>query len=110
MEMSKEYLELQDLYNKIEDKYSVLLNNYSTLESDFDEWKKQSVKWGIEDFLTMNEDESEYEITAERAKEALEHMINKHDAEMGITWTTVEHYYREYRTEKEEIENDGIFK
>lgn len=72
--------------------------NYKALSDEFEQYKKESVKWSIEDFTEYDHDT--YRINAEQAQEALERMIYKHDADMGISWQTVEHYLTEYGTLK----------
>ena len=71
--------------NPFEEKYNSLL-------AEFEQYKRESVKWSVEDFT----DYAGFEITKEKAQEALEEMISKHDAGLGITWNTVEYYLEEY--------------
>jgi hypothetical protein len=71
---------------------------YEELLAEFEQYKRESVKWSVEDFLAYNDtyaDEGLY-ITTERAQEALERMIRKHDADWGISWQEVEFYFKEY--------------
>jgi hypothetical protein len=72
---------------------------YNELKSEFDQYKKESVKWSVNDFLWYDG----YKISEENAQIALEEMISKHDAEDGISWSTVEHYLDKYG---ERIEED----
>ena len=70
---------------------------YEDLLAEFEQYKKESIKWSVEDFLIYNEqyaDECLY-ITTERAQEALEQMIKNHDAQYGISWEDVEYYFKE---------------
>lgn len=71
---------------------------YEQLLAEFDQYKKESVKWSVEDFLCYNYDYADdgIYITTERAQEALEQMIRKHDAQYGISWEVVEYYFKEY--------------
>jgi len=71
---------------------------YNDLLKEFEQYKRESVKWGIEDFTEYNHDK--YTITPEKAQEALEHMIYKHAASIGITWDTIEYYLSEHGTLK----------
>jgi len=66
-----------------------------SLQEEFEQYKRESIKWSVEDFLG----DDNYFITPEKAQEALEQMIRKHDASWGITWETVKVYLEEYGTE-----------
>ena len=72
---------------------------YESLLKEFEQYKKESVKWSVEDFTWYEHDT--YTINEEQAQDALERMINKHDASIGITWDTIEYYICEYGTLKE---------
>jgi hypothetical protein len=71
---------------------------YEQLLAEFEQYKNESVKWSVDDFLCYNDDYADdgIYITRERAQEALERMIRKHDAEYGISWQVVEFYFKEY--------------
>jgi hypothetical protein len=73
---------------------------YHDLLKEFEQYKKQSISWSVLDFTTLSKDG--WEITDEQAQDALEHMINKHDCNNGITWETVDYFYEMYGTEVEE--------
>lgn len=75
------------------DNYKV---KYEKLLQEFEQYKKESIKWSIEDFTEYNH--PIYEINKEQAQEALEDMIHHHDANYGISWNTIEHYIGEYGT------------
>ena len=62
------------------------------LDRQFEQYKKESIKWSIYDFI----DYDGYEISEDNAQAALEEMIDRHDANNGITWQTVEYYLQEY--------------
>ncbi len=89
MKYDREYKELEDKYN--------------ALQAEFEQYKRESVKWSVEDFTDYDTD-GEYTITEEKAQEALEHMIDKHDASIGITWDTVDCYLKEYATSNDEYD------
>ena len=72
---------------------------YKALEQEFEQYKRESIKWSVEDF-TMLEKEG-WQITEEQAQEALEHMVRKHDCNNGITWETVDYFYELYGEENE---------
>jgi len=72
---------------------------YESLLKEFEQYKKESVKWSVEDFTWYEHDT--YTINEEQAQEALERMIQKHDASYGISWDTVDYYIGEYGTLKE---------
>ena len=71
--------------------------NLKALREEFEQYKKESVKWSIEDFIGIAESKG-YKISKQKAQEALEHMISKHDAELGITWITIDYYLKIYGT------------
>lgn len=73
---------------------------YEELLKEFEQYKKESIKWNIEDFLEYEMDEG-WSITEEQAQKALEHMIRQHNASEGITWDEVKFYYKEYGTYEE---------
>ena len=51
--------------------------------------QKISITWAIEDVLQMAE-EMDVELTDEEAGEILENIERHHDAELGISWTTIQ--------------------
>jgi hypothetical protein len=71
---------------------------YEALLKEFEQYKKESIKWSVEDFTWYEHDK--YTINEQQAQDALERMINKHDASIGITWDTIEYYIGEYGTLK----------
>ena len=70
---------------------------YSRLEKEFEQYRKESVKWSIEDFIGRAK-ETGYRISKAKAQDALEDMIHHHDAEYGICWTTLDYYIQQYGT------------
>jgi len=74
---------------------------YNSLKEEFEQYKKESIKWGIEDFISRAEDIG-YTITEEDAQNSLEDMIDNHDCNYGITWETLDYYIADkgYGTEK----------
>jgi len=81
-------------------KKAELLQKLKDLQAELEQYKKESVKWCIEDF-TMYKMKG-WQINEEQAQEALERMVNKHDANEGIHWITIEHYLEQYGEEVEE--------
>ena len=71
---------------------------YEQLLAEFEQYKKESIKWSVEDFLMYNDEYADRGIfiTAEQAQDALEQMIKNHDAQYGISWHEVEFYFEEY--------------
>jgi len=69
---------------------------YNVLLKDFEQYKRESIKWSVEDFTEY--DHSRYTINEEQGQEALESMIRKHDATLGISWWTIEYYIELYGT------------
>jgi hypothetical protein len=71
---------------------------YEQLLMEFEQYKKESIKWSVEDFIDY--DHPTHTITVEDAQMALEQMIRSHDANLGISWAEVEYYLEDYGTEK----------
>ena len=67
---------------------------YESLQREFETYKRQSIKWSVEDFTLLKKEG--WQITAEQAEQALEEMICDHDCEFGITWDTIHSYYEDY--------------
>ena len=59
---------------------------YAELKAEFEQYKKESVKWSVRDFTTYDG----YKISKANAQIALEEMIENHDANYGITWCDVQ--------------------
>ena len=77
------------------------------LRKEFEQWKKESIKWSIDDFYTQIQcrreyDEDNYDET--KFQECLEMMIQNHDANVGIDWTDIDYYLDEYC--KKEVTDD----
>lgn len=98
--MEKVTIELNTMSEK---KYIELKIRFDKLDKEFEQYKKRSIEWCIEDFLDYDTD-GKYIITKGQAQEALEEMIKKHDPSLGITWDTVDYYLKEYGTETENLE------
>jgi hypothetical protein len=78
--------------------YKELLSKFMQLNAEFEQYKRESVKWSMQDFFELNKvyaDKGIY-ITTEQAQEALECMIRRHDAVYGITWHDVDYYFGLY--------------
>ena len=67
---------------------------------ELNQYYKESIKCSVEDFTMYRRDG--WQITEERAQEALERMIYKHDASIGISWDSIEYWYDQYGEEVEE--------
>lgn len=76
-----------------------LIKQLSTLQEEFEQYKKESIKWDVIDFTGMELDG--WEISEEQAQHALEMMIHEHDWEYGITWNTILYYITRYGTQVE---------
>ena len=70
---------------------------YKSLQEEFEKYKRESIKWSVEDFTTMEKEG--WSITKKQAQEALEDMIKHHDAGIGISWETIDWYIEKYGTE-----------
>lgn len=65
---------------------------YESLLVQFEQYKKESVKWCADDVLWFAQDNYTQTLTKDEAQEILERMIHFHDAEIGITWDTIRAY------------------
>lgn len=65
------------------------------LSEEFEQYKRESVKWSIEDIQARAEHRN-LTISDDLAQEILEDMIYHHDAELGITWITIDCYLDKY--------------
>jgi hypothetical protein len=72
------------------------MNKYEKLLEEFEQYKKESIKWDVNDFLDLEIEG--YTITEKQAQEALEDMIYNHDCNHGITWETLYYYYEIHGT------------
>ena len=73
-----------------------MMGLYRELWDEFEQYKAESIKWGINDFLCY--DHPTHTITTEQAQVALGAMIRQHDATIGITWDTIGLYIEQYGT------------
>jgi hypothetical protein len=69
------------------------------VETELNNLSKRSVSWSIEDFENMayvkkGQDWEQY-YDKNMFQQALERMIDKHDASIGINWDVVEYYLEE---------------
>lgn len=71
---------------------------YIELLERFQQYKRESIKWSVEDLLDY--EHRTHTIGMEDAQEALEDMIKNHDANNGITWNTIDYYIEKYGTLK----------
>lgn len=79
-------------------KYEQLLNEHDYLRDEFHQYKRESIKWSAKDLVDFNH--SYYSINDDQAQAALETMIARHDASIGINWDTVDFYIQEFGTRK----------
>ena len=70
---------------------SVYEKAYDELKREFEQYKRESIKWSVEDFTSLEIDGEE--ISEDDAQDALENMIHNHDCEYGITWNSVTYYF-----------------
>jgi hypothetical protein len=73
-----------------------VLRRYEQLLAEFEQYKKESIKWSIEDFTQFKH--PTHTIDRETAQYVLENMIRVHDAEFGITWIDVEYLIEQHGT------------
>lgn len=66
---------------------------YEELLAEFEQYKKESIKWSVEDFTSLNDEYDDLYITDENAQKALEYVIRNHDCDLGITWETIRYTF-----------------
>lgn len=69
---------------------------YDELKQEFEQYKKESIKWSVEDFTTLNAEYDDLFITDENAQKALEMVIRTHDCDLGVNWETIRYVFEEY--------------
>lgn len=69
---------------------------YEDLLAKFEQYKKESIKWSVEDFTTLNAEYENLFITEENAQKALEEVIIYHNCDLGITWETIRYMFELY--------------
>lgn len=67
--------------------------------------KTVSIDWTISDLHAHNEENENYPMTDEDAREILEAAIADHDPEFGITWTHIDNEIEEWKARQDAIEN-----
>lgn len=103
----------QKHYTLISD-FEKLRDEHELLKKEFEQYKKESIKWSVEDFTTLKV--PGYSISNEQAQIALEDMIHKHDCNYGIDWDIVTHFFILYGDEvptgteswRQKQQNNGI--
>ena len=73
---------------------------YEALLKEFEQYKKESIKWSLQDFTEY--EHPRYTINEDQAQDALERMIDEHDANFGISWSVIHYYIEELGTVKED--------
>lgn len=76
--------------------YDVFNNVENIIDIHIDSDEERSVTWSIQDFLELEVEG--WTITEEQAKDALADMMHHHDCNYGITWDTVDYFYKEHGT------------
>ena len=71
---------------------------YEELKQEFEQYKKESIKWSVEDFTEYRH--RTHKVNEEQAKQCLTEMIREHSAEFGVNWNDVAYYIEQYGTEK----------
>ena len=78
-------------------KLDLLQGEIATLKTELRQYNKESIKWSIEDFeQKVNDWKNPEKYDPAKFQDALERMIEKHDAEIGITWETIGCYLDDY--------------
>ena len=75
---------------------TILQKRYDKLVEEFEQYKRESIKWSTEDFIMRAQDIGEYLITEDQAQLALNDMIRSHDAEWGIGWHSIDYFTEKY--------------
>lgn len=84
---------LLNMLGDIADGAAVENTELKALQKEFEQYKKESIKWSINDFLDLEG----IHLTKKQAQKALELMIRKHDANNGITYETLKYFAGEIK-------------
>jgi len=99
MQRLKSVQKLEDRINLVLHDYPILSKNLLALLTEVDQeidrdfrpsWK--SVSWEVLDFEGRAMEKGIDNYDTSKFEYALETMIRKHDATLGITWDTIDHY------------------
>lgn len=71
-----------------------LKSKLTKLERKHEQYKRESIKWGVGDFMGRAKDTG-YTISRAKAQDSLEEMIRRHDCNFGITWDTLDFYIQQ---------------
>ena len=75
-----------------------ITRQYLGLVDEFAQYRRESVKWSVEDFLDY--DHPTHDITPENSQIALEYMIRRHDCSRGLSWDDVAYHIETFGTRK----------
>jgi L-fucose mutarotase/ribose pyranase (RbsD/FucU family) len=60
---------------------------------EYEQAAKESIRWKAEDFISRAKEAYDFvDYTEDQAQEDLEEMIDSHDCNNGITWSTLDYY------------------
>ncbi len=71
---------------------------YEALLAQFEQYKRESIKWSVEDVMWYADDQGVKPVSEQDAQIILEEMIRRHDATIGITWDVISYYIQEYKS------------
>ena len=82
-------MKIHDIITKLNTVSALLLG----LKEEIQQYKRESIRWSISDFKQQanNSENPEY-YDLSKFPGALELMIEEHDADVGITWDTIQSY------------------
>lgn len=95
------------MYSDLKDRIVALLPNHNKggmsddiikILDEYEQRFKGCIEWSAEDFIILAEQDG-IVLNEEEAQEMLEEMIDNHDSDYGITWSTLKYYIDKYTTE-----------
>ena len=87
--------------------FDINMKDGSTAQIRFNEPGVRGIYWSVEDFKSRAVERDKDKYDESKFEEALDRMIDKHDATMGISWDTIDFYLDEMCLKQ--IKDEEIF-
>lgn len=90
---------LNEVFTDLKKENQYLIRRIKRRSDEIDELAEKlerSVTWSVDDFKHLADQNPDVEYDEDIFDEALDSMINSHDASIGITWDTIQSYLDDY--------------